>query len=170
MDLDKLNAARGENTEQMLKIAENCNFTDEEKEEFYKAVEKHTGHTWIYKACFANSQDFFLRDDLKGLVYEEGYCNSSNAGPIQHAWLRWNGKILDLTLGFDGKVEEKDYRPYFSKGGDEGRDVVRRQIKEHKEWNTLTHIPSALSDEDFERVKSVFKDVYENNSFGCFSD
>tara|TARA_Y100000310_G_C20694583_1_gene824645 strand:- start:1194 stop:1664 length:471 start_codon:yes stop_codon:yes gene_type:complete len=56
------------------------------------------------KDCWKNSQEFFLFTELGGVTYHEGICVLKNPesvagarGLIDHAWLRYEGEMLDLT-------------------------------------------------------------------------
>lgn len=57
------------------------------------------------KQCFANSQRFALYADRHGIEveYREGYA--SGLIPFEHAWLMFEGRVLDLTIEPDGAVE-----------------------------------------------------------------
>ena len=47
------------------------------------------------KACYMNCQNFALQTDLD-VEYREGWV--VRIIPMQHAWLMYGGKVLDLTL------------------------------------------------------------------------
>jgi hypothetical protein len=47
------------------------------------------------KSCFENCQRFVMHTMLD-VRYTEGYAVSMI--PVEHAWLTWNGRIIDLTL------------------------------------------------------------------------
>lgn len=47
------------------------------------------------KSCFENCQRFVI-DTTLDVQYHEGYVISMI--PMEHAWLTWNGKIVDLTI------------------------------------------------------------------------
>jgi hypothetical protein len=51
------------------------------------------------KQCYWISQAIVLRDFTDRIEYIEGYlCNTKVPIPIDHAWIRINGKMVDLTL------------------------------------------------------------------------
>jgi len=58
----------------------------------------------MIKECFRNCQAFMFRNMLEGetldLVYCEGWVQ--DLIPLEHAWLEYEGKLLDLTLRPDG--------------------------------------------------------------------
>lgn len=51
------------------------------------------------KQCFANCQRFVLNVDWLDVEYHEGYVTATI--PIPHAWVVWEGQIIDLTLKAD---------------------------------------------------------------------
>jgi hypothetical protein len=57
------------------------------------------------KQCFANCQRFLLAREEHGLnvEYREGYVQ--NIIPVPHAWLIYQGEILELTLDPDRNVK-----------------------------------------------------------------
>ena len=59
----------------------------------------------MMKECWRNSQQFFFDAirtlELPGLEYYEGYA--TGVIPVEHAWLKYEGNVLDLTLKDDGK-------------------------------------------------------------------
>ena len=151
---------RGTNEEQMVQIADNNNLNDQDREDFYNAVRKFRRRDWEHKACFANSQQWMTDSVLsEELNYEEGYVvlrDVAECGiPIQHAWLRWRGKILDLTLGYSSKVVPEDYYAYFKPDRARGLEVVRRSIQEQGRWDSITHIVGLLNDDEKEEMIKV---------------
>lgn len=62
------------------------------------------------KQCYANCQRFVIHTNLEGVEYHEGWVMSII--PIEHAWLTWNGQVIDLTLEPDGKHEYLDSTAY----------------------------------------------------------
>ena len=117
---------RGPNTGQMTAIARNCFLTTRQRKKFYRAVRKFKGGNWKYGICHQNSQEFYIASGLhREMKYREGYvCYGKGDGTYkasQHAWLEWDGKILDLTLGLkipqydtsDGR-NYLDYYPFWT--------------------------------------------------------
>ena len=65
-----------------------------------KAALRAIGYRPRMKECYGNSQRLFLSDLLVGdLEYVEGHAG--NMVPVQHAWLLYEGEVLDLTLDND---------------------------------------------------------------------
>jgi hypothetical protein len=50
----------------------------------------------MLKSCFRNCQAFALRTELP-VEYREGWVLSLGV-PLEHAWLNYEGKIVDLTI------------------------------------------------------------------------
>ena len=53
------------------------------------------------KQCFRNCQRFMVYVDWLEVEYHEGWIMSII--PIKHAWLKWDGQIIDLTLNKNEK-------------------------------------------------------------------
>jgi hypothetical protein len=153
---------RPSNKEQMIQIADNNNLVGEDREDFFNAVRGFGGRSWQHKACYANSQDFFMDQDYLGdndLLYEEGYVIHRLGVPIQHAWLRWGGKVLDLTLGFDNEIVPENYFPYFDPDRNRGLEVVRASLRNQGMWDTVIQ-SGELTEKDFERFNEVRDKVF----------
>jgi len=116
----KKQAARGPNTKQMIKIAENSGFSTKEKKAFYRAVRKYKGEKWLWQQCYLNSQDFFRDSELgvekrDELDYREGFFVNGKGWTVPHAWLEWRGKVLDLTYAIDNPTDPQKYIAYYEK-------------------------------------------------------
>jgi hypothetical protein len=50
------------------------------------------------KQCFANCQRLVLYGGLEGAVYHEGVVRRPGGAAINHGWIIWRGRLVDLTL------------------------------------------------------------------------
>jgi len=50
---------------------------------------------------FKEGDNYLVTLELPGLEYYEGYA--TGVIPVEHAWLKYEGNVLDLTLKDDGK-------------------------------------------------------------------
>jgi len=118
---------RGSNVKQMRRIAENCGLTGKEKKRFFQAVRALPfKNKWEASLCYESSQAFKIYSDLGAeLSYREGFCIHFPDKPY-HAWLEWNGKILDLILGYCFEPNPDAYIPLYEGNPEEGN----RHIKE----------------------------------------
>ena len=55
--------------------------------------------------CFANSQLVIINDPSNQIKYHEGFCDTGFGIPIFHGWNSLNGKLLDFTLQYKGKIK-----------------------------------------------------------------
>jgi len=85
------------------------------------------------KECFSNCQKFTLDSKRYGLdievEYHEGYVISII--PFEHAWLTFEGEVLDLTLGPDKVVEYLDSYTY-------SREEIRESVQKDMRYSPLT--------------------------------
>lgn len=159
------NPSRGPNSQQMFSIAKNHNMTRKEKKKFYRAVNKFRGRDWVWKACYANSQQFLTDSALSGeLSYREGFVSTLGT-QLRHAWLEWRGKVLDLTLGAKQKINEDDYYAYFIGDNERSLEVVRKNILFFKSWTSLDDDSSfilnpALTPDERARMDEAMESVY----------
>lgn len=155
---DETKLDRGTNESQMVRIAENCNLSEEKKKRFYDAVKKFEGRDWRGKGCFPASQQFLTDSILSDeLEYREGYCTRMGI-PIQHSWLSWGGQILDLTYGENGIVNEANYFPYFEGDNEESHRIVARNISANGRWDTIMYSPD-MTDELADRMRKALNDA-----------
>lgn len=79
------------------------------------------------KECFANSQRFVLDCQRYGLdldvEYHEGWVLTII--PIEHAWLMWEGEVLDLTLGPEKGVRYLESRTYTRE------EIIENMVETH---------------------------------------
>jgi len=73
-----------------------------------KAEIRRIGFVPKMKSCYENCARFVLYTELPGIEYHEGYASGASllGIPIEHAWLTWNGKVVDLTLPPGGEYHE----------------------------------------------------------------
>lgn len=159
--IENFDPSRGSNVQQMYGIAKNHSMTRKEKKKFYRAVKKFYGRDWVWKACYANSQQFLTDSALSGeLSYREGFVSTSGT-PLRHAWLEWRGKVLDLTLGAKYKINEDDYFAYFTGDNERSLEVVRKNILFFESWTCLDDdLNPVLTPEERARMDEVMESVY----------
>jgi hypothetical protein len=67
--------------------------TEDERVSLFRTIDR-SGLRFMQKKCFHNAQLLAVEDPT--LQYVEGFAQS-RFGPVHHAWLLLNGKLLDLT-------------------------------------------------------------------------
>ena len=97
------------------------------------------------KQCYRNAQLLFLSSKDLGLdlKYMEGWCVQTEVGlPFEHAWLIWQGQIVDLTLmsheyeyQFSVESSVEEVREFLVRSGGH-RCIKRKQLVEHL-WGPL---------------------------------
>lgn len=86
------------------------------------------------KQCFYNCQRFVVNTFLS-VEYHEGWVTSII--PIEHAWIKWNGQIIDLTL-------EPDMEREYLKSIAYTAEDIRINMIRTKQWTTID--PRALQE------------------------
>ena len=142
--------SRGENINQMFNIAVNNNLSEEECRTFFDAVLNLSARQWADKVCYANTQEFMLYSNMSDeLIYVEGHVQIMNGFiAIPHSWLEWNGKVLDLTLGYHDMVDPNNYTPYFRADNERAQSVIRKAIEENSSYNAVVHNLDLLTEEE----------------------
>jgi hypothetical protein len=91
------------------------------------------------KSCWHNAQRFLLEAPAElGVQYREGWVQSLI--PVAHAWLVYEGRLLDLTLQVDEECYLRSYAV--------SRDAVRRHV-----WGSFEY--SAVRPERLERLNPL---------------
>lgn len=158
----KFIAERGSNTSQMQTIAENCGLDDERKLDFYKATNSFPYRDWKSKACYTNSQQFFMYSSIREkLNYREGFhLNRSLNIPIQHSWLEYDdGEVLDLTYGYDQNVRKEDYQAYWTPSKERASEVIQKMWLDIGSMDTITALTRALTQEELDEIRDVSNKV-----------
>jgi hypothetical protein len=156
-------AERGSNTSQMETIAENCGLATEHKAEFYKATNSFPYRDWKSKACYANSQQFFIYSNIREkLNYREGFhLNRGLNIPIQHSWLEYDdGTVLDLTYGYDQKIRKEDYQAYWTPSRERAREVIQKMWLDISSMDTITAAMKALTQDELDAIRDVSNKVF----------
>jgi len=81
------------------------------------------------KECYMNCQKLYVFDNTipdEDIEYHEGWVETII--PLQHAWLKWKGQIVDLTLNSN----EKDIK--YLKSNAYTRQEVRAAVVKHGVW------------------------------------
>lgn len=92
------------------------------------------------RQCFYNSQFVALNQVRRSLEYCEGFYASEDLPfAAQHAWLRINGKVVDLTARNRGERRGFDYF-----GVVVPVELLRRHVMKTKFWSPVLEGPFSL--------------------------
>jgi len=111
-----------------------------------KTLKDEIGGIDIYKIkdCLRNSQGLAAYSDK--LKYVEGYISTFGI-PINHAWLSYNGKIVDVTIRKDWKGSQTDWSnrnigevksEYF--GVEIDKKEIQRRMMETKTYDFILNV------------------------------
>lgn len=107
----------------------------------------------MMKKCWRNSQRLFISDhQLEGLTYHEGWA--SGIITFEHAWLRYKGEILDLTIDSSPAREPVHYpEKYLTYTLDELLEV----ISTHMTWGPVNQTALTLLNPKTELINYLLR-------------
>jgi hypothetical protein len=77
----------------------------EEEQELIDSIYSRLKKSIKKSQCFANSQLVIISDPSNQIKYHEGFCDTGFGIPVFHGWNSLNGKLLDFTLQYKGKIK-----------------------------------------------------------------
>jgi len=99
-----------------------------------KAAIRRAGFVPRIKQCFQNCQRLVLFGDIEGATYHEGVARSDSGSAVEHGWIVWRGRVVELT--------NLDLEPIA--GYEVPAAVLRARLMERRAWGSVQ--PARLTD------------------------
>lgn len=80
----------------------------EEEQELIDSLYSQLKQSIKPSQCFSNSQLIIICDTSNKIKYHEGFFLADMGFPILHGWNSLNGKLLDFTLQYNGRIKFSD--------------------------------------------------------------